>query len=150
LDFFAIIRFLLVLQIFELIIWAAPWAYTLKWASFATGIPGILIVEILTNLLPTLVTAGGLCFIAMATLAKRPQNLRLFFVRFILIALAVSFVGMLYGFLHHATTLASPGWVAFILVNTDGMFTLLTMSFLYYFVIVSFFNDTCPVRLPGV
>jgi hypothetical protein len=141
-----VVRFLIALGIAEVIVIFFPGNLFFDLLDYTATTMGIFILFTFTMLLETIISSGVLYLAAMITIKEVPNNTRLFSVRYVLLCAATSIVFTVYGILAEPTA-ALSNELAVVVHVLDGFFTQIIFGVVYYFVVVSFFSQTRPVRL---
>jgi hypothetical protein len=145
-----VVRFLIALGIAEVIVIFFPWDLFSDLLDYTATTMGIFVLYAFTMLLKVIVSSGVLYLAAMVTTKEVPNNTRLFTVRYVLLCAATSIVFTVYaitGSLIAASAGLFPDELPTVVHVFDGFFTQIISGVVYYFVVVSFFSQTRPVRL---
>ena len=140
-----VLRFILTACVGLVLLWFSPWiALSTLLAKYITDLIGYGIV-MWTVFFTHVFCASGILFLVIATTTKTiPKALPPFFIRYVLILAAVSFVLplLLNIFVPYLNSIESHFLYSIMQGFVDGTLTQLFFGFAYYFVTVSFFGET--------
>ncbi|MDR2713981.1 MAG: hypothetical protein LBB42_00380 [Coriobacteriales bacterium] len=121
-----------------LLVWCAPWTKVAELGIYTRTIEGSLLVGFLSLCVMIFCSLGILILLLVVTTRAVPENLRLFVVRLLIVALASVFVCMMFGVpIADAARTADPFHFS-VLAATKDMTIQLVFGSAYYFTAVGF------------